>query len=193
MKNELYSISKIFTERLLRIPDYQRGYAWTERQLKDYWIDIDQLEVGNNHYFGVLTLETVDKKKYNKWDDDLWIIESKSYEPNYVVDGQQRLTTTIILIQAIIESLDENKKLNYTSAEDIRKKFIFESKDNGISRSYIFGYEVDNPSYEFLKQSIFNEISENQGIIQETIYTHNLIKAKNFFQEKLKNLTFEQK
>ena len=130
MKNELYSISKIFTERLLRIPDYQRGYAWTERQLKDYWIDIDQLEVGNNHYFGVLTLETVDKKKYNKWDDDLWIIESKSYEPNYVVDGQQRLTTTIILIQAIIESLDENKKLNYTSAEDIRKKFIFESKDN---------------------------------------------------------------
>lgn len=145
MKTELFSISKIFTERLLRIPDYQRGYAWTEKQLKDYWNDIDQLKIGDNHYFGVLTLEDVGEKIYKKWQDDCWIIESKNYEPYYIVDGQQRITTTIILIQAILEYIGDGKTLNYTSAEDIRKKFIFESKDNGISRSYLFGYEVDNP------------------------------------------------
>lgn len=55
MDNQLQSISKIFTEKLFRIPDYQRGYAWTEKQLKDFWNDIIQLEESKNHYVGVLT------------------------------------------------------------------------------------------------------------------------------------------
>lgn len=180
MKTELFSISKIFTERLLRIPDYQRGYAWADKQLKEFWSDISQIEKGHNHYVGVLTLENVEKEKYSKWNDDSWIIESKHYEPHYIVDGQQRLTTTIILIQCILDVIG-NDEINYTTASEIRKKFIFESKDGGISRSYLFGYEVDNPSYEFLKQKIFNEPSDNQHIIQETIYTNNLLNAKNFF------------
>ncbi|MBF4427798.1 DUF262 domain-containing protein, partial [Vibrio anguillarum] len=46
MKTDLFSISKIFTERLLRIPDYQRGYAWQDRHLKDFWNDLLQLEDG---------------------------------------------------------------------------------------------------------------------------------------------------
>ncbi|MBK8196567.1 MAG: DUF262 domain-containing protein [Lewinellaceae bacterium] len=40
MDNQLKSISKLFTEKLLRIPDYQRGYAWTDKQLKEFWSDI---------------------------------------------------------------------------------------------------------------------------------------------------------
>ena len=59
MQTELFSVSKIFTENLFRIPDYQRGYAWSEKQLKDFWNDIEQLEEGKHHYTGVLTLEQV--------------------------------------------------------------------------------------------------------------------------------------
>ncbi|WP_295456094.1 DUF262 domain-containing protein [uncultured Thiodictyon sp.] len=81
MDNQLLTLSKIFTERLFRIPDYQRGYAWTEKQLKDFWNDIQQLESNNNHYIGVLTLETVSREIYQHWDDDLWIIDAKSYQP----------------------------------------------------------------------------------------------------------------
>jgi uncharacterized protein with ParB-like and HNH nuclease domain len=188
LKTELFSISKIFTERLLRIPDYQRGYAWTDKQLKEFWSDISQIEKGHNHYVGVLTLESVEEVKYSSWHDDAWIIESKHYEPHYIVDGQQRLTTTIILIQCILDVIGD-KEINYTAASEIRKKFIFESKDGGISRSYLFGYEVDNPSYEFLKQKIFNEPSDNQHLIQETIYTNNLLNAKNFFSGVLADLS----
>jgi hypothetical protein len=54
METTLLTLSKIFTERLSRIPDYQRGYAWTEKQLKDFWSDLEQLEIGKNHYVGVL-------------------------------------------------------------------------------------------------------------------------------------------
>lgn len=188
MKTELYSISKIFTERLLRIPDYQRGYAWKLKQLKDYWSDLIQLEDEKNHYVGVITLEDVNDYTGGSWDDDLWIIKSKSFDPYYVVDGQQRLTTTIILIQSICEVVGNECELNYTKIDEIRKKFIFDTRDNGISRSYIFGYEKDNPSYNFLKVKIFGENINSTEELQETIYTQNLINAKKFFIEKLKKL-----
>ncbi|QJW90213.1 DUF262 domain-containing protein [Spirosoma taeanense] len=192
MDSQLQSISKLFTERLYRIPDYQRGYAWGEKQLKDYWSDIQQLEEGKNHYIGVLTLEAVSKLSFDQWLDDKWIIESKSFTPYYVVDGQQRLTTTVILIQAITELTLGTNKLNYTSIEEIRKKFIYDSKDEGISRSYIFGYEKDNPSYEFLKNKIFQETSNSGYIGEETIYTLNLEYARSFFIEKLRELSVEE-
>ena len=99
MESQLFTLSKIFTERLFRIPDYQRGYAWTEPQWKDFWTDIEQIEEGQNHYTGVLTLETVPSEDSAGWHDDRWIIDSRGYEPFYVVDGQQRMTTSIILIQ----------------------------------------------------------------------------------------------
>lgn len=193
MDNQLQSISKIFTEKLLRIPDYQRGYAWGEKQFKDFWSDIVQLEEGKNHYVGVLTLERVLKETYSKWTDDRWIIESKNFEPYYIVDGQQRLTTIIILIQAITESVNETEKLNYSSIYEIKKRYIFDSKDDGISRSYIFGYEKDNPSYEYLKRVIFKENSTSGYANEITIYTHNLEMAKEFFLTKLNNLTIKEK
>jgi len=110
LKTNLINVNKIFIDRLFRIPDYQRGYAWRERQLKDYWSDLRQLEEGRNHYVGVLTLDEVPEAVYKKWHDDLWIIESKSFAPYYVVDGQQRLTTSILLIQAILERFPDGEK-----------------------------------------------------------------------------------
>lgn len=158
--------------------------------MKEFWSDIDQLGEGRTHYTGVLTLEPVQPSDYRRWDDDLWIIEAKRYVPLYVVDGQQRLTTAIILLQAILERIDDKIQLNFTSAEEIRKKFIFEIKQAGsLSKSYIFGYEKDNPSYEFLKRNIFTDHSDEHSIVEETIYTSNLDFAKNFFSEKLKSMT----
>jgi len=191
MQSELLSISKIFSENLFRIPDYQRGYSWSKKQLNEFWMDIEQIEEGRNHYTGVLTLEDVPKAIYSQWNEDIWIIKSRGYRPYYVVDGQQRLTTIIVFIQAVLEVLNQNRieMLNYTPVEDIRRRFIFDSKDGGISRSYIFGYEKDNPSYEFLKTKILLEQSDAHSTNEETIYTHNLWAAKNFFNEQLKNLS----
>ncbi len=184
MDSQLLTLSKIFTERLFRIPDYQRGYAWTTKQLQDFWNDIAQLDEHRNHYTGVLTLENVPNDTIKSWQDDQWILKAKSYQAFYVVDGQQRLTTAIILLQVILETREDGKKLNYTSAVDIQRKFVFDSKDDGISRSYIFGYEKDNPSYEFLKTHVFREHSSSASA-QETVYTHNLEFAKAFFEEQV--------
>jgi uncharacterized protein with ParB-like and HNH nuclease domain len=188
--NQLKSISKIFTQTILRIPDYQRGYAWGTKQLKDFWTDILQLEESKNHYIGVLTFEQVPEDHYRRWKQDEWIINSKCYEPYYVVDGQQRLTTTLILLQAIIESAEKGDVINYFTKEEIVKKYIYDSKPSSIdnSGSYLFGYHEDNPSYEYLKTRIFGRVSESAYREEDTIYTRNLYEAKQFFKDKLAEL-----
>ncbi len=53
-------LDSLFKEKIFRIPDYQRGYAWRQEQLKDFWEDLINLP-GNqskrSHYTGVLTLK----------------------------------------------------------------------------------------------------------------------------------------
>ncbi|MCL1088965.1 DUF262 domain-containing HNH endonuclease family protein [Shewanella profunda] len=183
----LQSLNDIFERRILRIPDYQRGYAWSTLQLTDFWEDIIQLDPARVHYTGVITLEPVKAKLWQKWQQDEWIIEGVGFKPFYVVDGQQRLTTSMILIQAILESVDVSVQLNYQSLESIRKQYILFKADDGQRESFIFGYEKDNPSDEYLKTTIFGEHSHS-NLHQETLYTQNLLTAKNYFKKQLSNL-----
>lgn len=189
---DLKSLNDIFEKRILRIPDYQRGYAWNKHQLKDFWDDLLLLGSERVHYTGVITLEPVSKNCWSHWENDQWLIEDLGYKPYYVVDGQQRLTTSMILIQAIIESLNPGELLASQSQESIKKQFILYKADDGVRESYVFGYEKDNPSDEYLRTEIFgNHSFSNQQ--QETLYTRNLLAAKVFFQEHLRHLTLDQK
>lgn len=191
MRTELFTVSRIFTECLYRIPDYQRGYSWSLDQLRDFWLDLEQLNESGKHYTGVLTLERVPEDVWQKWEDDAWIIKSRHYTPYHIVDGQQRLTTVVVLIQALLEE-NRPQNLNFTSQVDVRRKYIFDSKPGAIDRSYIFGYEKDNPSYEFLKTKIFLEQSEVHLPEEDTIYTKNLLAAKDFFKDQLRYLDDSQ-
>jgi len=188
---ELQSLNNIFKERILRIPDYQRGYAWNTQQLADFWEDLIRLESDRVHYTGVITLEPVSETIWSKWDDDKWLIEDVDYKPFYVVDGQQRLTTSMILIQAIVESVPEGQLLASQAINNIQKKFILFKADDDIRESYIFGYEKDNPSDEYLRTQIFGVYSHTDQQ-QETLYTRNLSTAKQFFQDKLAQMELKQ-
>ena len=186
MNDQLIPLQRIFTDTLYRIPDYQRGYAWEEKEVTDFWNDLERLQEDKNHYVGVLTLEPVSREECSQWIDDLWLIRSRSYRSYYVVDGQQRLTTSVLLIMAIIEVMKERQieKLNYFSVDQIEQRFIRESKDENHSSSYMFSYTTDNPSYQYLIDCIYQD-KKNIGIRQETLYTSNLEWAKAFFKKKL--------
>ena len=188
---KLQSLSDIFEKRLLRIPDYQRGYAWLEHQYNDFWEDILHLNIDRVHYTGVITLEPVPRDIWRKWENDEWIIEGVGFKPFYVVDGQQRLTTSMLLMQAILESVDASELLNYQSLETIRKQYIINRAEDGLRASFIFGYEKDNPSDEYLKTKVFG-VHSHSNQYQETLYTQNLSKAKAFFKEKLSELTTDE-
>jgi len=187
---ELFSISEIFDRRILRIPDFQRGFSWGERQLDDFWDDLEKVSQSKIHYTGLLTIEKVKVLANNiaKWNDTLFLLnadEGTKYSPYYIVDGQQRITTAIILISAITERLENNSTIVGADKKSIIDKYIKVENSNG--RTFIFGYEKDDPSYEFLKANIYKQNAANALNEPETLYTKNLDFAKKYFDDKVKN------
>lgn len=194
---DLESLQSIFKDRIFKVPDYQRGYAWTIRQLKQFWEDVLNLPVNRSHYTGVLSLKKLSRKNWENWNDERWLIEDRGYRPFHIVDGQQRLTTFVILIQAVSEFLkgipenqdkkDEDIYLGSFSLKDIKELYLVVAKPpQSIIKTYKFSYETDNPSFRYLKYKIFLE--PDSGNVQETFYTLNLENAKKFFAENLKEL-----
>ena len=192
------SLDSLFKEKIFRIPDYQRGYAWQRPQLKDFWEDLINLPDGRSHYTGVLTLKQIPGQKIKKNDKEYWLVEDHSYNLYHIVDGQQRLTTFIICLQAFVDfikSLPEYKNkseemiyiTDSLSISDIQNKYLFKTKPTGDQfRTYKFGYMVDNPSYNYLRHKILGEVGG--GSVQETFYTLNLNNAKFYFAEQFRDL-----
>lgn len=191
--DSLVTLAKLFDGKIFRIPDYQRGFAWEEEQLSDFWEDLSNLTDDRNHYTGMLSFKKLEKEYINNWTDEKWIFDDKGYEAYHVVDGQQRLTTCAILINSIltfVKKIDRHY-LNGESIENIKERYIIESrKPQNILKAYKFGYESDNPSFEYLRYYVFEE--NNPGDLVETFYTLNLHRAKKYFDEKVEKLFNEK-
>lgn len=195
--NELLTLDDIYNKRILRIPDYQRGYAWTKPQFTDFWEDLVSLNKNRFHYTGLISIKSVNISNLSNWHDEQWLVNTRGYKGYHVVDGQQRMTTISIFIQCLIElirSLPKNKSLvddniylgTYNLKEIIEKFLVVAQPPHKITKTYLFGYESDNPSFSFLRHKIYNE--SHPGTLTETYYTLNLENAKNFFSENLRHL-----
>ena len=192
--NELQSLSQIFQNRIFRIPDYQRGYAWQGQQLRDFWEDIVNLQSDRYHYTGLLSLKKLNQEERSKLgNDDSWILKT-GFNAYHIVDGQQRITTFVIMLNEIIEftcklpenngKSDEEIYLGFDNIRDIKAKYISRKRPpKNIIITYMFGYENDNPSAEYLKYKVLGQ--EYGGTIKETYYTKNLKYAKEFFGKEL--------
>lgn len=188
------SLDNLFNEKIFRIPDYQRGYAWHKEQLKAFWEDLINLQDGRSHYTGVLTLAAVSNNTVMTTCKEFWLIEDHRYRMYHVVDGQQRLTTVIVFIKAFADffrNLPENKgksvKEMYVTDSltlgDIEDRYLFKKHPKGGFLTYKFGYTDDNPSQEYLRYRILGESGAKN--VQETFYTLNLGNAKKYFSEKI--------
>jgi uncharacterized protein with ParB-like and HNH nuclease domain len=196
--DEPKSLDSIFKEKIFRIPDYQRGYAWQREQLKAFWEDLLNLPSDRSHYTGVLTLKEIPARDIADSDKEFWLVDDHSYHVYHIVDGQQRLTTFIIFLQAFVDffkTLPENKdkpEENLYISESLnlaalQRRYLFKIKPTGDKfRTYKFGYTKDNPSYNYLRFQILGE--EGGGSIQETFYTLNLSNAKTYFTEQFREL-----
>ncbi len=193
-ENKLQSLTEIFNEKFFRIPDFQRGFSWGKNQLEDFWEDILNLKKDKIHYTGLLTVEQVYKKDIEKietWDDDIWLFE-RDIKAYYLIDGQQRLTTSIILINEIINKFKEDDDIIFKSVEHWKSKFLYQTYKDSY-KSFIFGYEKDNPSDEYFKTKILNqESSTSDKVPEKTLYTANLAFAKKYFKNILDELEHKE-
>lgn len=87
IENHKYSIAEAFTECFYIVPDYQREYVWTDKEVHQLLEDInEQIDAGSEreYFIGTVLVSPTDQKNH--------------YE---VIDGQQRLTTFFLLICAL--------------------------------------------------------------------------------------------
>ena len=186
---------KLFEQTIFRIPDYQRGYSWTEKELNDLWADLSNTSLRNDayHFTGILTVNTFSDNDFNKINQEGFnlvenpegkktiIINGIDIKAYNLVDGQQRLTTILILLSRLV------KKINNVAEQLQYSRKYFFINENEINK-YIFGYHVDVPSHNFLIRDIFEDPSYNEEST-ETLYTHNLLFAKNYFDNKINNFS----
>lgn len=126
-KNKLtYPVTEVFTNYLAQdgytyynIPDYQRGYKWTTKNVEEL---LDDIKTFSN------SLDThVDRDKFYCL-QNITICTSKDIEGNKiynVVDGQQRLTTLTVLLSYLGKSDLVKNKIKY-SIREATHRFITE-------------------------------------------------------------------
>ena len=119
MEKNVYSIEEIFAGRFFTIPDYQRGYAWEKQHCEDLLDDLDLLPPMFNHYTGTVV--------FHSNNQDILDNEGSKYFGYDIVDGQQRITSIVILLQSIRDSFDKEPTYK-TLANGITKKFLFATR-----------------------------------------------------------------
>lgn len=96
------SLIDLLRGRLFAIPQYQRAYSWRSEHRKDLFHDIDRTyDKGSDAVHYMATAVCFRHKEKKKIGTDV-------YESMDVVDGQQRITTLILMLKALQLELSED-------------------------------------------------------------------------------------
>lgn len=123
------TLKNLFNELIFKVPYYQRPYSWKSDQINEFWDDIicclkdndniqkqpSQINFNNKHFIGMFLFS----------DAEDTIMKN-------VIDGQQRLSTLLILLSLIKSYLKEfegNSCKELASA--IEKNFLSKTNDEG--------------------------------------------------------------
>ena len=171
MEKNVYSIEEIFAGRFFTIPDYQRGYAWEKQHCEDLLDDLDLLPPTFNHYTGTVV--------FHSNSEDILDNEGSKYFGFDIVDGQQRITSIVILLQAIQRFFEMQPEYK-TLACGITKKFLFATRLS--DKNSFFKLTLNADSRDFFKTDILGK----PGVTGVVIRSHQrLATAKKTFTDYL--------
>lgn len=148
---DYYTLNQLLTNRLFRIPDYQRVYSWQDQHRGAMFNDIRSLRnmPADSFHFMATVVEV--KRHETK-------IVDKVYDHIEIVDGQQRITTLVLLIKAIEQGLrceipDENE-----SAKELQELLVKEDEASLI----LLQTNHDRSQYftDFLKSGGYPSVDE---------------------------------
>ena len=164
MQPEYKTFNEIIAFKLFRIPEYQRHYSWQEKHRRDLFDDIVKLrdirekDPTRTHFMATFVCLNTQYRKTSGTDDFL------IYD---VIDGQQRLTTMVILLKAISKALyelpslvDEAKMLDVLLVKRNRLLIILQNNHDypGILRAYLEnGHKPDKDKIKTEADSNLNQ------------------------------------
>ena len=106
------------------IPDYQRPYAWEETECQTLWDDIFTFAFPENDY-----------SLFNSGEDEYFlgpIVTFKNVQGRLeIIDGQQRLTTLMLLLRAFFEKFGDMQDANSKSTREDIAKCIWKTDEFG--------------------------------------------------------------
>ena len=97
------------------IPIYQRTYSWTEKQCRQLWDDI--LRAGSSDAIAVHFIGSIVYVEQG-------LSQVTHQAPLLVIDGQQRLTTVSLLIEALARALGDSEPVDGFSAAKLRHYYL---------------------------------------------------------------------
>lgn len=203
-KIELKSVSELLGMKFF-IPSYQRGYRWTEQQVKDLLNDVNEfkpekVEGKEDTWYCLQPL--VVKKMDDERKSECQLDEKDWYE---VIDGQQRLTTIFIILNLLepecalslkyqtrpgSETFLQNIKNDGQNAENIDYHFMIGAKNTvnewtgdklNLAKklkenSKVIWYETQDNAYEVFKRLNSGKISLSNAELVKAL----LLKDDNF-------------
>lgn len=177
LNSNLIKLGSFLGNEKLFIPEQQRGYSWEETQLDDFWIDLIEIyqeKTRDEHFLGQVVIH-----------------KNKEDGKRYIIDGQQRISTTIILLDILRTKFKEiadstNNNDANDDAEDINTKYIgrvSESKKEqylsmgGVDKEFFINYiqargPIDYSDRKFEKKRLRPS-------------NYNIFYASKFFEDKV--------
>ncbi|MET3499641.1 uncharacterized protein with ParB-like and HNH nuclease domain [Mucilaginibacter rubeus] len=187
------------------IPFFQRGYAWEQRQWKKLLEDLNQ--------------EVIEIVEDNKFDNEehffgpIVVLEKTSHHPSLkrflVIDGQQRITTSYLLLaiikkfleakahlsenaQKYIAELDKLLKNDVSGSDDYLRIKVFSTKGDRLpTYKVVFG---NNPNSPFLGEDQLlynpstNKIDELERFVTRQIRNYDVPQLWQLYQAIVKSL-----
>lgn len=151
------------------IPIYQRNYSWTQDQCKQLWTDLMRAgldEKVNAHFIGsIVYIESA-------------LSSVTSQEPLLVIDGQQRLTTSTLLIAALAKHFETqgiSELLDTFSAKKLRNYYLVNPDEESDRHYKLILSETDKDTLlailkgDPIPAESSNRINENYALFQELI------------------------
>jgi uncharacterized protein with ParB-like and HNH nuclease domain len=129
IENHKYSIEEAFRDCFYIVPDYQREYVWTDKEVQQLLDDIDeQIDGGasREYFIGMVLVSPSSQKNHFE-----------------VIDGQQRLTTFFLLLCALKQIFREEPQYQLISG---LISTSYASREGGVKTSLKLDPRYENAS-----------------------------------------------
>lgn len=125
------------------IPVYQRTYSWTERECRQLWDDI--VRTGSDHQIAAHFVGSI-----VYIEESMYQVTSRS--PLLVIDGQQRLTTVMLILEALAKHLGAAEPIDGFSPQKLRRYYLLNPLEENERRFKLLLTQTDKASLTALVQ-----------------------------------------
>lgn len=186
LKNTDYTLQELFEGNVFHIPRYQRFFSWERSEWADLWNDLKNI-TGNNrdHYMGTVICKAEPNLVRT-------IGDVADYREYAIVDGQQRLTSLVLLVNAIdstfagidLELLSEEARSQHEShsIEPAYRQFVSDPSIELSGKQGQFKLQLQDDDNDTFEDILRDDIDETAI---ETPSQERLVESYRFYMEKL--------